>query len=294
MENESTLPSNLNLAVRRYWDAHPISTDSVPFDRGSPEQFEAIYSRWQRHGTSRRREFLDACRGRKVLEVGCGIAVDGRFLSENGVDYQAVDLSLQSLKLADEHFHQNDLRRRFANADATRLPFQDGTFDVVFSIGVLHHVPDTQAACREVARVLRPGGELRVMFYNRHSYHFFLVSYVVRPFIWLLVRLPFGDRLARLGPPKLRSVYEICRSHGFSKERLLSISTDTSEVGEGNFNPHSSFHIERELRVLFDGFEHFVFWKTNLEYFPLFWLRGFLEQRCGFFLQMTARKRTAV
>ena len=91
MENEPTLSSNLNLAVRRYWDAHPISTDSVPFDRGSPEQFEAIYSRWQRHGTSRRREFLDTCLGRKVLEVGCGIAVDGRFLSENGVDYQAVD-----------------------------------------------------------------------------------------------------------------------------------------------------------------------------------------------------------
>ena len=40
-----------------------------------------------------------------------------------------MDLSLESLKLADKQFHQNDLRRRFVNADATRLPFADETFD---------------------------------------------------------------------------------------------------------------------------------------------------------------------
>jgi ubiquinone/menaquinone biosynthesis C-methylase UbiE len=86
--------------------------------------------------------------------------MDGRFLSEGGVDYQAVDQSFESLKLANEHFRQNGLSRRFANADATRLPFRDGTFNLVFLIGVLHHVPDTPAACREVARVVRTGAAL--------------------------------------------------------------------------------------------------------------------------------------
>ena len=75
------------------------------------------------------------------MEVGCGIAIDGRFLSEQGIDYQAVDLSLESLKLANEHFRQNNLRRRFVNADATQIPFGDKTFDLVYSFGVLHHVP---------------------------------------------------------------------------------------------------------------------------------------------------------
>lgn len=283
--------SSLGRAVRRYWDAHPVATDSAPFGRGTKEQFDAIYGNWRSHGTSHRREFLESCRTGRVLEVGCGLSMDGRFLSENGVDYQAVDLSIESLKLATEHFRQNGLSRRFTNADATRLPFRDGTFDLVFSIGVLHHVPDTQAACREVGRVVRPGGTLRVMFYNRHSYHVFLVSYVVRPLIWLFLRLPFGDRLARLGPSKLRVMYEISREHGFGTRRLLDISTDTSAAGEDNFNPHSSFHTDREMRELFDEFEDFKFWKTDLRYFPLPWLRRFVERRYGFFIQMTARKR---
>ena len=283
----------LRRAVRRYWNAHPIAIDDAPHDRGSPAQFDAIYRHWLAHGTSRREEFLTMCRGRKVLEVGCGIAVDGRFLSENGIDYQAVDISLESLKLANAHFRQNNLKRRFTNADARRLPFRDGTFDLVYSIGVLHHVPDTPAACREVARVLRPGGTLRVMFYNRHSYHYMFVSNVVSPLIWFLLHLPFGDRLARKGPPKLRSMYEISREHGFSVRRLLNVSTDTSEAGEDNFNPHSSFYTENEMRGLFDGFEDYKFWRTDLRYFPVPWLRRFVEPRLGFFNQMTARKGTS-
>ena len=293
-EDGSGSTSSLGRAVRRYWDAHPVATDSAPFERGTKEQFDAIYHRWQSHGTTHRREFLESCRTGRVLEVGCGLSMDGRFLSENDVDYQAVDLSFESLKLANQHFRQNDLRRRFTNADATRLPFQDGTFDLVFSIGALHHVPDTPVACREVARVLRSHGTLRVMFYNRHSYHVFLVSYVVRPLIWMFLRLPLGERLVRLGPSKLRGMYEISREHGFSTRRLLSISTDTSAAGEDNFNPHSSFYTEQEIRDLFDGFEDFKFWKTDLRYFPLPWLRRFVERRFGFFIQMTARKSAAI
>jgi len=279
--------------VQRYWDEHPISTDSVVHERGSRESFDAIYERWKGSGTSRREQFLRECRGRRVLEVGCGIAIDGRFLSENGVDYQAVDLSRNSLKLASEHFRQNGLRRHFVNGTATGLPFRDGTFGMVYSIGVLHHVPDTPGACREVTRVLAPGGNLRVMFYHRRSYHYFLVCFVVRPLIWLLLHLPFGDRLARLGPAKLRSMYEISRDHGFSKKRLLDISTDTSEAGEDNYNPHSSFYDERDLRRIFDEFEDVELWTTDLKYYPFRWGREWLTRRYGFFLHMTARKRAA-
>jgi len=278
--------------IQHYWDAHPISTDSVDFERGSRESFEAIYARWQKAGTPDRQKFLEMCRTVKVLEVGCGIAIDGRFLSENGVDYHAVDLSRQSLKLACEHFRHNDLRQRFANADATRLPFADGTFGLAYSIGVLHHVPDTPRACQEIARVIEPGGELRVMFYCRDSYHHGLVTHVVRPLIWLLLHIPFGSRIARMGPAKLQSMFEIIQKHGFSKQRLLDISTDTSEAGDDNFNPHSSFYTERELREIFQGFEDFDFWKTDLKYFPLPWLRDFVERKWGFFLQMTARKQS--
>lgn len=290
MAEKTVGKAGLEDAVRRYWDAHPIGTDDAPHELGSRAQFEAIYREWQQHGTPERQEFLESCRNGKVLEVGCGIAKDGRFLSENGIDYQAVDLSFESLKLATKHFRQNGLPSRFANADATRLPFGDAVFDLVFSIGVLHHVPNTAAACRDVARVLRPGGILRIMMYERYSYHYFLVSFVVYPLIWLFVTFPFLKGLAGLGPKKLQHLSEISVAHGLTKKRLLSASTDTSSTGTDNFNPHSSFYCEAELRELFDGFEDFTFCKTDLRYFPFPWCRSFFERRCGFFLHMTARK----
>ena len=279
-------------SVRRYWDAHPISTDSVPFERGSREQFDAIYERWQRTGTSRLPEFLASCEGCKVLEVGCGIAIDGRYLSEQGIDYQAVDLSLESLRLADQHFRQNDLRRRFTNADATQLPFGDSAFDFVYSIGVLHHVPDTEAACREVSRIVRPGGKVRIMLYGRISYHYYLVVGMVFPLIWILLHLPMGRALAHKGPRKLRDMFDICKQNGLSKKRLLDISTDTSSAGADNFNPHSSFYSPAEMKKLFPEFEDFDIWKTDLRYFPLPWFRGFFERHFGFFVRMTARKKS--
>jgi len=109
--------------VRRYWDAHPISVDSVPHEPGTSDSFDAIYARWQRQMHPRRLAFLESCAGDRVLEIGCGIAIDGRFLASHGARYQAVDLSRASLALARRHFALNDLPPRFANADATGLPF---------------------------------------------------------------------------------------------------------------------------------------------------------------------------
>lgn len=276
--------------VRRYWDAHPISTDTVPFERGSPEMFDAIYERWLKNGTSQLGEFLESCKDQKVLEVGCGIAIDGRYLSERDVDYYAVDLSFESLRLADNHFRQRGLAHRFTNADATQLPFPDNSFGFVYSIGVLHHVPDTPAACREVARVLRSGGKVRIMLYGRNSYHYYLVVYVVYPLIWLLMRLPLGQALARKGPKKFRDMFDICKQNGLNRKRLLDISTDTSTAGDENFNPHSSFFSATEIKELFKDFEEFDIWKTDLRYFPIPWFRPFFERHLGFFVQMTARK----
>lgn len=54
-------------------------------------------------------------------------------------------------------------------ADAEALPFLDESHDVVYSWGVLHHSPDTPRAIDEVWRVLRRGGEARIMVYHKHS-----------------------------------------------------------------------------------------------------------------------------
>jgi SAM-dependent methyltransferase len=277
-------------AIRRYWDAHPISTDSVPHEPGTRESFEAIYANWKETKHDRKMQFLADCRGKEVLEVGCGIGKDARFLTENGIDYTGLDYSFRTLQLAQKHFDFAGLKKRFVNGDAQSLPFRDNRFDLVMSIGVLHHVPGTAEACREAMRVVRPGGSVRIMFYHRHSYHYALVNYVVRPLVWLMLVFPPMRLLLRAGPEKLRHMYAVCKENGFSRERVLAISADTSFPGQDNFIPHSGFYTEKDMRKLFEGMEDFRFSRHNLKYFPLPLLRRFVEDRWGFFLTMTARK----
>jgi ubiquinone/menaquinone biosynthesis C-methylase UbiE len=292
-ETERPTRASEKEALTRYWDAHPISTDSVPFEAGTPESFEAIYEKWRQTIDGMRLEFLESCRGRRVLEVGCGIGKDARFLTENGIDYTGLDYSLRTLGLARKHFEFAGLRKRFVNGDAVALPFPDGTFGLAMSIGVIHHIVGTTEACRELVRVTSPGGIVRVMFYNRESYHYALVNWVVRPLIWLMLHVPALEMFLRWAPEKYRNLYAIAKQHGLSRERLLATSADTSFAGQDNFIPRSGFWTEREMRELFRGLEEIRFIRRDLKYFPLPFLRGWVERRWGFFLTMTARKPVA-
>jgi len=279
--------------LRNYWDSHPISTDSVPYEVGTRESFEAIYDKWKQTIDQMRLDFLDSCRGRKVLEVGCGIGKDARFLTEHGVDYVGLDYSFRTLGLAHKHFDFAGLRKRFVNGDAIALPFADNTFAQAISIGVIHHIVGTPEACRELMRVTAPGGIVRVMFYNRESYHYALVNWVVRPLIWLMLHVPLLEVFLRWAPEKYKHLYAISKQQGLSRELLLATSADTSFAGRDNFIPRSGFWSEAEMRELFAGMEDFEFIRRDLKYFPLPVFRGWVEQRWGFFLTMTARKPAA-
>ena len=70
-------------------------------------------------------------------------------------------------------------------------------------------IPDMQAACREIVRVAKPGAEVRLMFYNRRSYHYALVKYVIAPAIRVLLALPFGHRNLPTVPRATRDRQEV-------------------------------------------------------------------------------------
>ena len=89
-----------------------------------------------------------------------------------------VDLTDAAIRLTREHLETLGLdasRVDLRIADAEKLPFEDESFDIVYSWGVLHHSPDTERAFREVARVLRPGGVFRGMVYHVPSWSGWMV-----------------------------------------------------------------------------------------------------------------------
>ena len=100
-----------------------------------------------------------------LVDAGCGAALSALELFGDrlrSVRYLGVDVS-DAVDTAAARFAARNLDAAFLQADLTRLPLQDGTVDVLFSEGVLHHTDSTEGAVKELSRLLRPGG--RFLFY---------------------------------------------------------------------------------------------------------------------------------
>jgi SAM-dependent methyltransferase len=114
--------------------------------------------------------FADA-RGLRVLEVGVGMGADHlRFAREQPAVLVGLDLTARALLHTRDRLTDDGWPARLLRGDAERLPFRDGSFDLVFSWGVLHHTPAVARAIAEVHRVLAPDGRARVMLYHRRSW----------------------------------------------------------------------------------------------------------------------------
>jgi SAM-dependent methyltransferase/uncharacterized protein YbaR (Trm112 family) len=98
--------------------------------------------------------------GKKVLELGCGGGWISRLLAYKGPSISAVDISLQGcLATRDKLLAVGFQPECIAVMDAHRTAFKDATFDVIFIVGVLHHMNIGKLA-REVHRILKPGGRM--------------------------------------------------------------------------------------------------------------------------------------
>jgi ubiquinone/menaquinone biosynthesis C-methylase UbiE len=107
--------------------------------------------------------------GKKVLEVGCGAGLDAAEFARNGASVTAIDFTDTAVLETRTTFDEAKLAGTVLQMDARKLTFATGTFDLVYSFGVLHHIPDYKAALAEVNRVLKRGGDFVGMFYNRDS-----------------------------------------------------------------------------------------------------------------------------
>ncbi|HSB80872.1 MAG TPA: class I SAM-dependent methyltransferase [Candidatus Methylomirabilis sp.] len=115
---------------------------------------------------------FDAFPGKTVLEVGCGNGYVLSRYARYGARSFGVDLTSTGTDLSRRRFALEELSGRFVQADAEYLPFRGGTFDLAVSVGVLHHLPNIQAAVAEIYRLLKPGGMIVLMLYHRNSVHY--------------------------------------------------------------------------------------------------------------------------
>ena len=153
----SAAPSGTDQDRDRYLASNPIAI-GPPAD---PREFRREYERFE-HLLPRRVPL-------RVLDVGCGTGAwsvhwIARGCRVTGVDFDAAFIARARLR---EGLGNGNAFRGIV-ADATRLPPDIGSFDVVTLNSLLEHVPDWQAVVNEAARVLAPGGMLILHTTNRH------------------------------------------------------------------------------------------------------------------------------
>ena len=109
-------------------------------------------------------------RGKRLLEIGVGLGTDFIRFVRAGAIATGIDLTEHAVELVQRRLALAGLQAEVRTADAENLPFEDGSFERVYSWGVLHHTPDKDKAISEALRVLGPGGVACVMLYARHSW----------------------------------------------------------------------------------------------------------------------------
>jgi ubiquinone/menaquinone biosynthesis C-methylase UbiE len=169
----SASPKKLNERVEEYWQAEPCGTSNDVVGglrRHSREWFDAVEeNRYILEPFIHSVAQFTRYHGKKVLEIGVGAGTDHLQWARAGADLYGVDLTEAGITTTRLHLEAYGLSSRLQQVDAEILPFEDGTFELVYSWGVIHHSEKPEQIVKEIHRVLRPGGEFVGMFYQRPS-----------------------------------------------------------------------------------------------------------------------------
>ena len=140
--------------VRRYWNSE---TSEIRESDAAVNEF-AQFERW---------------RGKKVLEIGCGIGTDAMTFAQHGADVTVIDVSPERLAICKARFENSGLTAQFYEGNAERLcriiPIQH--FDLVYAFGVLHHTPNPYLVVEQIRRYMHSESELRLTMHSKWSWN---------------------------------------------------------------------------------------------------------------------------
>lgn len=261
--------------VRAYWSRRPCNIRHSTKPIGTRDYFDEVEERKyfvEPHIPA----FADFARwkGKKVLEIGCGIGTDSINFARAGADVTVVDLSEESIALCRKRFEVYGLKAHFYEGDAEHLsefvPVEK--YDLVYSFGVIHHTPHPERVLEQLRRYCKPETELRIMVYSKWCWKVF----------WIILTYGHGafwradDLVARYSEAQEGSPVTFYYSRAGAR-RLMS-GYEVEKVWKDHIFP---YRIDKYVKYEYQ-------WVWYFRWLPLPWFR-WLERRLGWHTMIVAR-----
>ena len=165
--------------VKDYWNNRPCNIRHSNSPVGTKEYFEQVSERKYKV-EPHIKEFsgFKNWKGKKVLEVGCGIGTTAVSFAQNGANYTGIELSEESLNLTRQRFETYGLNGHFYLGNAEKLssivPVEK--YDLIYSFGVIHHSPNPDKIVDEVKKYMSTNSEFRLMLYAKNSWKNIMIN----------------------------------------------------------------------------------------------------------------------
>lgn len=280
------------LEVQAFWQAHPCGDHQVGgLGRAGGRDYEAFFRsydafRYRQHAHLLR--CLDEIdfRGKQVLEIGLGQGADAEQIIRRGARWSGLDLTAESIARVRTRLALRGLPyEALEQGSALNIPFANDSFDIVFSHGVLHHIPQIHTAQREIARVLKPGGMLVAMLYAKWSLNYCVSIAIVRRLGLLALYA------ARTSPGGIYGQH-LANARAVGIRKYLRMRDFIHRNTDGPLNPYAVVYGRREVRRDFPDFVVRRMYKRFMHAppLPVRWLP--LERLLGWHLwvHLTPRK----
>lgn len=165
--------------VKKFWDDRPCNIRHSGKDIGTKEYFDEVESKkfFVEPHILDFTEFSN-WKGKKVLEIGCGLATVGANFAINRAEYTGVELSESSLELAKKRFEVIGQSGNFYYGNAEELssfvPVE--TYDLIYSFGVIHHSPHPEKIISEIKKYMNENSTLKIMLYAKDSWKNYMIE----------------------------------------------------------------------------------------------------------------------
>jgi len=243
-------------SVQSFWEGHPCGEELV----GGLDNFGEDYLKFfDEYDAFRYNEYPELLKvldhigfdGKSVLEIGLGEGADSEQIIRRGAVWSGVDLTFESISRVKARMKLKKLRfSELKQGSALDLPFKEGSFDKVYSCGVLHHIPEIKKAQQEIHRVLRKDGELVMMLYAKVSLNYLLSIFVLRRVVLACLYI-----IGAKGNPGSKTSQHLKNAREVGLFKYLKMSNFIHRNTDGPLNPYAKVYDMNDVKSDFPDFE---------------------------------------